>query len=273
MAEVQLWRTAVAQRRQALAHAGELSEIEVGDDRGLGVGGGRQHHPPGIDDHRAAAGAVAGRMLADLVGGDHEALVLDRTGAKQRLPVVAGGREREGGRDREQLGAALGQGAVQLGEADVVTDGHAEGVAAVAERGHDHLVPGLLASRLGVHGPIDLDIEHVELAVGGLDLAVGADVEARVGRLLLPGAVLDERAGDQVDVKLAGDATRPGDSGTVGEMLGVLLDHVGPAEHRPLLRQHHQLGAARGGLTREPVGGPEVAIDVLGRVELNGRCA
>ena len=49
----------------------------------------REHDAPGVDDHRAPAGAQARRVLADLVGGDDEALVLDRAGAQQDLPVVA----------------------------------------------------------------------------------------------------------------------------------------------------------------------------------------
>ncbi len=56
------------------------------------VGSGGEHQPPGIDDHRAPAAAVTGRMRADLVGRDHEALVLDRPGPQQHLPVVARGR-------------------------------------------------------------------------------------------------------------------------------------------------------------------------------------
>ena len=52
------------------------------------------------------ARSIAGRMRAELVGGDHEALVLDRPGADQHLPVVARGRERERARHRDDLGPA-----------------------------------------------------------------------------------------------------------------------------------------------------------------------
>ncbi len=74
--------------------------------------------------------------------------------------------------------------------------------------------------------------------------------------------------------KFGGDLRGPTPhAGAVDELLGVLLHHLGPAQHRPLLGQHDQSRAARGGFTREPVGGREVAVDVLGRVELNGGCA
>ena len=45
----------------------------------------------------------------------------------------------------------------------------------------------LLARRLvvglAIDGPIDLDVEHVDLAVGRLDLAVGPDVQRGVAQL------------------------------------------------------------------------------------------
>ena len=87
---------------------------------------------PRVDDHRAPAGADAGRGLADLVGGDHEALVLDRPRAQQHLPVVARGRLGERGRDGEHRRALDGEDPRQLREAQVVADRQAE-AAAVGE--------------------------------------------------------------------------------------------------------------------------------------------
>ncbi len=66
------------------------------------------------------------RRLADLVGGDDEELVLDRPGAQQDLPVGAAGDRGEGGGDGDDAGAAQRQDPVQLGEAQVVTDGQPE---------------------------------------------------------------------------------------------------------------------------------------------------
>ncbi len=49
-------------------------------------------------------------------------------------------------------------------------------------------------------------------------------------------------------------------------------DHLlARAHHRPRLRQHHQLGASTGRLAHQPVGGLQVAVDVVGGVQLN-RC-
>src|SRR5205085_979064 len=71
-------RAPVRERRQRAADRGEAVEVQVGRHDGLRIRRLREHDAPGVDDHRAAAGAVARRVLADLVGGDDEALVLDR---------------------------------------------------------------------------------------------------------------------------------------------------------------------------------------------------
>src|SRR4051794_22867989 len=71
-------RAPVGERGQRAADLGLALEVELGHDEGLSVRRRREHDAPGVDDHRAPAGADAGNVLADLVGGDHEALVLDR---------------------------------------------------------------------------------------------------------------------------------------------------------------------------------------------------
>ena len=246
-------------------------EVQVGDDRALGVRGGGQDQAPRIDDQRAPTGAQAAGVVADLVGGDDEALVLDRPRAHQHLPVIARGRQRERGGHRDQLGAAQGEDPVELGEAQVVADAHAQ-LQAVGELGHHDLVAGILGGGLGVHGTVDLDVEQVDLAVDRLDLPVGPDVDAGVEALLGVLDVLEQRAGDQVDAELGGGAARPRDRRAV-QGLGPGGHVLARAEHGPLLGQDDELGAARGGLADEPVGPFQVTIGVLGGVELDGGCA
>ena len=105
------------------------------------------------------------RRRAELVRGDHEGLVLDRPGAQQHLPVVASGGQRERRGHGEQPRAADGEDPVELGEAQVVAD--AEPDLDPGRLGDDDLVAGLLARRLAVADPADVDVEHVDLAVGG----------------------------------------------------------------------------------------------------------
>ena len=59
---------------------------------------------------------------------------------------------------------------------------------------------------LAVGDAADVDVEHVDLAVDGLDLAVGADQDRGVEELLVALDPLGDAAGEQVDAELA----RPG---------------------------------------------------------------
>ena len=83
---------AVGERGQRGADLGLALEVELGDDVALAVGGlARAPVPTGrrSSSARRSRGAAA---RAELVGGEHERLVLDRAGPQQHLPVVAAGR-------------------------------------------------------------------------------------------------------------------------------------------------------------------------------------
>src|SRR3954452_11769493 len=134
---------AVGQGRQGAADLLLALEVELGEGEGLRVRRGREDDAPRVDDHRAPAGADAGGVLADLVGGDDERLPLDRPRAQQDLPVIARGREGERGRHGDDLRALDGEDPVELGEADVVTDREAE-ARVVGRARDDDLVPGRL---------------------------------------------------------------------------------------------------------------------------------
>lgn len=75
---------------------------------------------PRIDDHRMTIGLSAFMVDAHLVGGHHVALVLDGSGAKQRLPMGGPGLQEEGAGDQENLGATGHVLAVELWVAQVV---------------------------------------------------------------------------------------------------------------------------------------------------------
>ncbi len=196
------------------------------------------------------------RMRADLVGRDHEALVLDRPRPQQHLPVVARRRERERGRHGDHLGAAHGEDPVQLGKAQVVADAHAEPRRRRPSSETTISSPGLLGAPTRAYvGAVDLDVEHVDLAVDGAQPAVGADVDAGVGalrRAVRPRSTIEPAT--QVDPELGGGRPRPRDRrarrapGRPPHLLAV-------PSTRPLLGQDDELGARAGGLADEPVGG------------------
>ena len=102
--------------------------------------------------------------------------------------MVLAGLQREGGGDGDHPRPAHGEDPVELREAQVVADAHPEGhpLERAAELGGDDLLAGLLVLGLAVGDPADVDVEHVDLAVAGLELAVGPDQDRGVERLLGP---------------------------------------------------------------------------------------
>src|SRR3954454_1616564 len=200
---------AVRQARQLVAHFGLAGEGELGAAIARAVvGHARQDLTPRIDDHRVAVALLVLGVHPDLSGGDHEDLVLDRTGADEDLPVRLTGDLREGGRQRDDGGPADGEDAKELGKPKVVTDGQAERLA-VAELRQDDLVTGLLGGRLLVFDVADDDVEHVDLPVDGVDVAVRRDVNAVVGEFPAPLAPFDDRAGDEIYSEFPGGLPRP----------------------------------------------------------------
>ena len=106
---------------------------------------------------------------------------------------------------------------------------------------------------LAIGDAADLDVEHVDLAVGGEVLAVGADQDRGVERLVPP-APLGDAAGEQVDAQLARPAAG-GAQGRAVERLGPGQQLLAAGEQVPLLGQGDELGAVGGGSAHEPLGG------------------
>src|SRR5207247_4222440 len=98
------------------------------------------------------------------------------------MPVILARRCREVRRNGDELRTVEREDAIELGEADVVTDREAE--PPVLDVGDDRLVAGLLRLRLPVDDTADFDVEQVDLPVGRDELAVRVEDEARVRALL-----------------------------------------------------------------------------------------
>jgi hypothetical protein len=99
--------------------------------------------------------------------------------------------------------------------------------------------------------------------------AVRAEVHGRVAPALGALDALGDRAGDQVDAELACRARGPGERGPV-DRLGAGGGLLRARQHRPLLGQHDERRAGRGGGAGQPVRDLEVAVAVGGRCELHG---
>src|SRR5436190_1684202 len=98
------------------------------------------------------------------------ALAMGRRLQKLRPAVRIGAAIRERG---QRVANAVLLPEVELGEAEVVADGQAE--LEPAQRSEDDLLTRLLGRRLPVAHAADVDVEHVDLPVGGDDLAIGID--------------------------------------------------------------------------------------------------
>ena len=158
---------------------------------------------------------------------------------------------------------------VELREPDVVADAQPDTRAVGGFAGHD-LVARLVAVGLAVVGVADGHIEEVHLAVDGLDLAVGGDVEARVRELVVAVAALADRTGDQVDAELAGELARPAGGRARLERLGgsfVVLRHPAQVE---ALRQGDERGAVGSRGAHKRLGACEIPLPIRVRVDLNG---
>ena len=144
-----------------------------------------------------------------------------------------------------QAGAADGEDPVQLGEAEVVTDGQPD--VEVADRRGDDVLARLLVGGLAVGDPARVDVEHVDLAVDREVLAVGADQDRGVEGLLAVADALGDRARQQVDAERPRPAAGGGQARAV-ERLGARREVLPGREQVPLLRQRDELRpVGRGG--------------------------
>src|SRR5205085_4062117 len=155
-------------------------------------------------------------------------------------------------RDRDDLRAVERQDAVQLGEANVVTDRQAE--LPVLRLRDDSLAAWLLRLRFAVDDAADLDVEQVDLAIDGGDLPARIEDDARVRPLLAPFAALDDRAADQRDSVRTRPLRHGSDRLAALERLRALVVEARVADPVPLLREHDDIGSRGGGLRDEPFG-------------------
>src|SRR5208282_5187222 len=116
----------VLERGDHAARLRDLQRIDLRENIARRLAAVRQDLAPGIDDERMAVGLASARVLAALGGSEDVGARLDGAGAHKGVPMRLPRRLGEGRRNREEAGAGLRQRAVEIGEAQVVADGHAE---------------------------------------------------------------------------------------------------------------------------------------------------
>lgn len=231
------------------------------------VGAASNDHAPWIDDHRVPIARPAFEMVPGLCGCDDPAEVLDRPGPDERFPVILSGEERECGRDQQYLGASPRELSVQLRETEVVADRHAE--ACERRVGNDDLVTGFdltaLANRRSV---IKVDVEEMDLPIGGVDLAVRTDQNRRVSNPVRVGRTFPKASELKPDSELTGAPGEKLDDVAVERLGGLDLDSVRSEELR-VLWCRDELGAPGDRFIDQLDRLLEVVLPVRGRVHLD----
>src|SRR5437764_2452954 len=116
-------RPPVPEHRKAFAHARDLGQVNCRGEHRLFLARLRERDAPWVD-HAGVAAEVVASLRAGGVGRHHDALVLDRAGAHENLPVLQT-RMRPLGGQEHQPRAIVHQAAEKLGEAQIVADGQA----------------------------------------------------------------------------------------------------------------------------------------------------
>ncbi|TLD31523.1 hypothetical protein PspLS_02697 [Pyricularia sp. CBS 133598] len=184
--------------------------VQVCVDDGLDVVGLAQDLGHGVGDEAVAPGVVGRLEVPGRAAERDVELVVDGPGARQQLPVQRTRRHVEGARVQQRKGAPACRDGGQLREPYVVADGHAH--LAVGGKVHDgHVVAGGEHVRLSERDLARyVNVEEVDLAVGGQQVARGGEDEGRV--VVLPVLVvtacavdqLRDGAGDEVGARLLG---------------------------------------------------------------------
>src|SRR5919199_2080424 len=154
----------VPEHGKALAHARDLGQVDCCGEHHLFLARLRQRDAPRVD-HGGVAAEVIPPLRAGGVGRHHEALVLDRAGTHENLPVLQARMRPLGGQEHQQR-SIVHQAAEQLGEAQVVADGQARPSPRSAAN-HNLVARG--DETVLVH-----DRERVELLIAGHEPALRA---------------------------------------------------------------------------------------------------
>src|SRR6202158_3097147 len=181
----------MGERRQLAPHPHKVVEIDRRDHHAFLVRGPSDYATPRIDDYRVAVVAEAVGVGAELRRRDDVSLVLDRTGANQRVPMRLAGRESEAARNRDDLGAAKGQAAVKLWEAQIVADAETDSTERRA-RGDDLATRQLYVGLLDGDAARQVNVEEMDFAIDSQARAVGSDQRGRVVAAVLAGHVLGD---------------------------------------------------------------------------------
>ena len=242
-------------------------EVEVGGDEALPVGGLREDHAPGVDDHRSPVAAVVRRRISNLAAATMKtwsSIALARISTSQWSRPV---RSVKAEGTVITRAPAQGEDPVELGEAEVVTDGQPD-LHPVASPSAISLT-GLLDGRLPVGDVADVDVEQVDLAVDGARSPSGPNMTEVFASLSWSGTTSGTLPATR---KIPSSRAQRHAAVSAGPSSGSAEERsrIGRAKDRPLLREDDELGAVGRGGAHEAPGNLQVAVILVRGVELYG---
>src|SRR5690606_31708828 len=131
---------------------------------------------------RVTIGLASIFMEASLCGSNHPCAILDGASAQQYMPMGLAGLAGKGCRNRQNFGTSQCLSAEKLREPQVVANGNAK--LTEGKLGDGGLVAGRIGCRLTpTLAIVEIDIEHVDLVIGGDQAAIGAEEKAAIRHL------------------------------------------------------------------------------------------
>ena len=237
--------------RDAPARLGDAPDVHRLDDVPHPRAAVPEHLAPGRDDEGVAVGGAAPRHLAHRARSDDHRAVLDRPGAVQHVPVRLARHLGERGRHDEDLRPGLRERAIELGEAKVVADGHAEPAPGGVHQ--DPIAAGGDDRGLAIAlGGGQVHVEEVDLVVAGPDLAAVVDHEAAVDEPV-PRSVHRDGADQHPHSGVARESAKRGEH-RMALLGGGRRREQPPFALQPpaVLGQAHELRAGRDRVARQP---------------------
>ena len=144
------------------------------------IGGGLGHDlAPWRDNQRMAIGAATIRMRSALGSGNDEAAGFDGTRTKQNMPMRLAAVEGEGRRNGQHFRTVLSKAAIEMREAQIVTDRQPH-IHAAALGAHHFIARREIAGLTIALSIANIGVEHMNLVVMRPNFAVGTDKQVPV---------------------------------------------------------------------------------------------
>lgn len=224
----------------------EVLEVQFGQDVTDSIGCAGNPVTPGIVDCRLPQGGASIVVVSPLIRSKHVGLGFNGSSLQQRMPVRPAGLQGEGGGDGDYLGTGCTQSLVEAREPEIIANAQPYLNRTSRPTGHfrDHkFIAGVYAGGLlKSDGIIDVDIEEMNLSIGGHDLSLWRDMDLRIKGSQRIGGLLSEAPDGKPDFVGSGQLAKLTDLGPV-ERLSIRKLFAVLTEKGGVFRKKHPFSA------------------------------